>query len=84
MPRSVLDAIKMGLWDYEPPEVPSDEFDGSNCMPGTKGKLGDLAERVRCGLPLWHPDDREELDEIIQPREKAPAESEALRLLKPR
>ena len=63
MPRSVLEAIKMGLWDFEPPEVESEQFDATDSMPGTKAKLSVLAERVQDGLPLWHPADREEVDE---------------------
>lgn len=61
MPRSVLEAIKMGEWDFEPPEVASSEFDSTDAMPGTKAKIQVLASRVRSGLPLWHPEDRDEL-----------------------
>ena len=64
MPKSVLDAIKIGLWDFEPSEVPAGEYDRTDAMPGTKAKLSVLADRVRCGLPLWHPEDRDELDEV--------------------
>lgn len=64
MPRSVLEAIKIGLWDFEPTEVPPGEYDRTDAMPGTKAKLSVLADRVRCGLPLWHPEDRDELDEV--------------------
>ena len=39
MPKSVLDAIKMGLWDFEPHEVAPSEFDAADAMPGTKEKL---------------------------------------------
>lgn len=66
MPKSVLEAIKMGYWDFEPPEVDCREFDGTDAMPGTKTKLKVLAERVRTGLPLWHPEDRDEVDEPEQ------------------
>ena len=62
-PRSVLEAIKMGLWDFEPPEVESSQFDSTEAMPGTKAKLNVLAERVQSGLPLWHPQDRDEVPE---------------------
>ena len=62
MPKSVLEAIKMGLWDFEPPEVDSSEFEAADAMPGTQEKLEVLAERVRCGLPLWHKADREDID----------------------
>ena len=62
MPRSVLDAIKMGIWDFEPPEVEFSKFDASNAMPGTREKLYTLAERARKGLPLWHAYDRDDVE----------------------
>lgn len=62
VPKSVLDAIKMGLWDFEPSEVPSGQFERTDAMPGTRQKVEVLAERVRCGLPLWHPEDRRDLE----------------------
>lgn len=68
MPKSVLEAIKLGLWDFEPPEADPTEFDAVDAMPGTKEKLLVMAERVRCGLPLWHKADREELDAPPPPR----------------
>jgi len=70
VPKSILDAIKMGLWDFEPPEVSQEAFDCTDAMPGTREKLQVLAERVRGGFPLWHPEDR---DDIEQPsRSKKP------------
>ena len=62
MPRSVLEAIKMGFWDYEPPEVDCAHFDACNAMPGTDEKILILAERIRQGLPLWHSKDRNDLE----------------------
>ena len=53
----------MGLWDFEPPEVASSQFDATEAMPGTKAKLDVLAQRVGRGLPLWHPEDRDEVPE---------------------
>ncbi len=53
----------MGLWDFEPPEVDSGKFASTEAMPGTKAKLKVLARRVENGLPLWHPNDRDELPE---------------------
>ena len=78
MPRSVLEAIKMGLWDFEPPEVASSQFDCTEAMPGTKAKLKVLAQRVESGLPLWHPGDRDEV-----PDEHGRSE-EPVRAVKPR
>ena len=63
MPKSVLEAIKLGYWDFEPPEVSFGDFERTDSMPGTKAKLRAMAERVQSGLPLWHPDDRDEVDD---------------------
>ena len=38
-------------------------FDRTAAMPGTNEKLNVLAERLRQGLPLWHPADRLSYDE---------------------
>jgi len=65
VPRSVLEAIKMGLWEFEPPEVEEAEFDATGAMPGTKDKLKVLAERLHEGLPLWHSADREDLEDPL-------------------
>ena len=63
MASSVLEAIKQGLWDFEPTDERHQEFRATKAMPGTTDKLSVLAERVRLGLPLWHPSDRQEYDE---------------------
>ena len=68
MPRSVLEAIKLGFWDYEPPDVEFNKFDASDAMPGTEEKLRVLAERVRRGLPLWHTSDRADVEAAAPPR----------------
>lgn len=62
MLKSVLEAVKEGQWDYEPPSVACDRFDACDAMPGTAEKVETMAERVRSGLPLWHLADRCELD----------------------
>jgi hypothetical protein len=63
VPKSVLEAIKLGYWDFEPPEVSFGDFERTDSMPRTKAKLRAMAERVQSGLPLWHPDDRDEVDD---------------------
>ena len=63
MPNSVLDAIKLGIWDFEPETVKSNDYDSTSAMPGTKQKLDILADRIRAGMPLWHPSDRSEYDD---------------------
>ena len=70
MPKSVLEAIKLGLWDFEPSEVEFSQFDASDAMPGTTEKLHMLAERVRRGLPLWHVSDRNDMEAAPRRRTK--------------
>ena len=62
MPKSVLEAIKLGIWDFEPREVQYDDFEAADAMPGTNEKLTVLAERARRGLPLWHVSDRNDME----------------------
>ncbi len=61
--KSILDAIKEGDWEYEPAEVEENRFHPTGAMPGTREKLGVLADRVQAGLPLWHGHDRTEYDD---------------------
>ena len=49
MPKSVLEAIKLGFWDYEPPEVEFSQYDAADAMPGTGEKLRVMAHRLRLG-----------------------------------
>ncbi len=76
MPKSVLEAIKMGIWDFEPREVEYHAFEASNAMPGTQEKLHAMAERARRGLPLWHVSDRDDME--------APPPARAMHRRKPR
>jgi hypothetical protein len=62
VPKSILDAIKMGFWDFEPSEMDFDQFDASDAMPGTDEKIRTLAERIRRGMPLWHAADRSDME----------------------
>lgn len=62
MPHSVLDAIKMGMWDYEPEPQASAAYEATQALPGTNEKLEVLADRLLRGLPLWHPEDRRTFD----------------------
>ena len=57
MSNSVLEAIKLGFWDFEPEEVSSSEYDPTQALPGSGDKLDIMAERIRRCLPLWHPSD---------------------------
>jgi hypothetical protein len=58
VPRSVLEAIRDGEWNYEPEQQASEGVEATKAMPGTTEKLDVLADRLRQGLPLWHPRDR--------------------------
>ncbi|MEM9351967.1 MAG: hypothetical protein AAGA92_03060 [Planctomycetota bacterium] len=58
MPKSVLEAINEGIWDFEPETVSEARFRSTRALPGSDEKLEILASRVRAGLPLWHNEDR--------------------------
>jgi hypothetical protein len=63
--NSVLDAIKSGQWDFEPTCVDDKKYTSTSALPGTNEKLAILAERVRMGLPLWHPSDRRDWEDPV-------------------
>ena len=62
MAESVIEAIKTGIWDFEPSEVDPQRFDATDAIPGSHNKLDMLAERAEHGLPLWHPADRHDYE----------------------
>jgi hypothetical protein len=62
VPQSVLEAIQLGIWDYEPDAYESKAYEATNALPGSDEKLEVMARRVRQGLPLWHPKDRRTYD----------------------
>jgi hypothetical protein len=62
VPHSVLEAIKLGIWDYEPEQRDLGRYAATQALPGTDEKLEVMALRVRLGLPLWHPRDRQTFD----------------------
>jgi hypothetical protein len=66
--KSVIDAVRMGDWDFEVPEVAPSLFEASDAMPGTRDKVDALAERVAAGLPLWHEADRYDAEAPSPPR----------------
>jgi hypothetical protein len=59
---SVLEAVKAGIWDFEPAGRSDGEFDATDAMPGSSEKLEVMARRAASGLPLWHPSDRQDRD----------------------
>jgi len=62
VPKSVLDAIKEGSWNFEPEDVELDKYSATLAVPGTKEKLDVLAARAKEGLPLWHDCDQADYD----------------------
>ena len=62
--NSILDAIRQGQWDYEPKQVPQDEYDATRALPGSDAKVGIMAARIEQGLPLWHPEDALTFDDL--------------------
>ena len=63
MANSILEAIRLGVWDFEPKTVDEAQFDATEAVPGSREKLSVLAERVAQGLPLWHRADRRNYEE---------------------
>ena len=63
VPNSVLEAIKMGNWNFEPARLNPAQFDSTPAMPGSKEKVDILARRAQQGLPLWHDCDRTAYDD---------------------
>jgi hypothetical protein len=54
----------MGIWDFEPRgSQPTAHTRPTAALPGSQEKLDVLAERLRQGMPLWHPADRISYDD---------------------
>lgn len=56
--RNVFDAIMECGHDEDFVPEESDQFSATEAPAGSRLKIDVLAERVRRGLPLWHPSDR--------------------------
>lgn len=56
--RNVFDAIMETGHDEDFVPCVTDEFCPTDAPAGSPAKVQVLAERVRKGLPLWHPEDR--------------------------
>ncbi|MBN1909312.1 MAG: hypothetical protein JW818_06210 [Pirellulales bacterium] len=56
--RNVFEAILECGHDEDFVPHETDDFRATEAPAGSKAKLDMLAERVRRGCPLWHPDDR--------------------------
>jgi hypothetical protein len=58
VPESVIEAIRQGIWDFEPEETNDRDYSCTAALPGSVEKLDVLADRLKKGEPLWHPSDR--------------------------
>ena len=70
--RNVFEAIAQFGHDEDFAPTETDNFMPTEAPAGSVDKLDVLAERIRMGLPLWHPDDRSDysgLTGVIKPRE---------------
>lgn len=70
--RNVFDAILECGHDEDFVPAETDEFMATDAPAGSRAKIEILAERVRRGLPLWHPHDRVDysgLTGAVRPRE---------------
>jgi len=66
VPRSILEAINQGDWNFEPTGEQPVNLRATAAMPGTQEKLNILADRLKQGLPLWHPSDRQSFDDAAE------------------
>lgn len=59
VPQSILEAIRLGDWTFEPNHNHDSvsDMEPTSAKPGSEEKVAVLADRVRRGLPLWHPRD---------------------------
>jgi hypothetical protein len=70
--RNVFEAILQYGHDEDFVPQEGDEFSATAAPAGSREKLEVLAERVRRGEPLWHPEDRPDysgLTGAVRPRE---------------
>ncbi len=56
--RNVFEAILECGHDEDFVPAATTEFSATDAPAGSRAKIDVLAERIRKGMPLWHPDDR--------------------------
>jgi len=69
--RNVFEAIRECGHDEDFSPTVTGHFNGTDAPAGSRQKLDVLAERVKRGEPLWHPDDRSDysgLTGAVRPR----------------
>ena len=70
--KNVFEAILKYGHDEDFAPTETDEFEATAYPAGSREKLDVLAERVRRGEPLWHPEDRQDysgLTGAVRPRD---------------
>ena len=70
--QNVFEAILKYGHDEDFAPVTGDDFAGTQAPAGSRKKLDVMAERIRCGEPLWHGDDRADysgLTGAVRPRD---------------
>jgi hypothetical protein len=70
--RNVFDAILECGHDEDFVPAETEDFVPTDAPAGSRAKIDTLAERVRRGLPLWHPCDRGDysgLTGAVRPRD---------------
>ena len=70
--QNVFEAILKYGHDEDFAPVRGEEFHATQAPAGSRSKLDVLAERIRCGEPLWHQDDRADysgLTGAVRPRD---------------
>jgi hypothetical protein len=70
--RNVFEAILECGHDEDFVPMETEEWCATDAAAGSRRKIDILAERVRNGTPLWHPDDRHDysgLTGAVRPRD---------------
>lgn len=69
--RNVFEAILECGHDEDFVPVATDDFSPTDAPAGSRSKIDVLADRVKRGEPLWHPEDRADysgLTGVVRPR----------------
>lgn len=70
--RNVFEAILECGHDEDFVPAVTDDFAATDAPAGSRAKIDVLAERIRRGVPLWHPEDRHDysgLTGAVRPRD---------------
>lgn len=70
--RNVFETILQFGHDEDFAPVLTDDFQSTDAPAGSREKIDALARRIEMGVPLWHPEDRNDysgLTGAVRPRE---------------